>query len=98
MVATQRVETPGHAVAAGWPRSEYGRASVEAAGFTPEDMSRTAKIDFSQDMHDGAKAWKTVWSAGQGVANIHDVLPTAELVARMISEYEDTRRRLCGAA
>jgi hypothetical protein len=26
------------------------------------------------------------------------VLPTAELVARMVSEYEDTRRRLCGAA
>jgi nitronate monooxygenase len=46
------------------------RASVEAAGFTPEDMSRTAKIDFSQDMHDDAKAWKTVWSAGQGVGNV----------------------------
>jgi hypothetical protein len=25
-------------------------------------------------------------------------LPTAELVARMVREYEDTRRRLCGAA
>jgi len=26
------------------------------------------------------------------------VLPTADLVARMVREYEDTRRRLCGMA
>jgi hypothetical protein len=29
------------------------------------------------------------------VGNIHEVLPTGELVARMVREYEDTRRRLC---
>lgn len=39
------------------------------------------------DMGEEAKAWKTVWSAGQGVGAVHDVLPTAELCARLKAEY-----------
>jgi len=39
------------------------------------------------DMADEAKAWKTVWSAGQGSGGVHDVLPVADLVARMQQEY-----------
>lgn len=39
------------------------------------------------DMADEAKAWKTVWSAGQGSGGIHDVLPVADLVARLQQEY-----------
>ncbi|HAJ03483.1 MULTISPECIES: NAD(P)H-dependent flavin oxidoreductase [unclassified Brevundimonas] len=39
------------------------------------------------DMADEAKAWKTVWSAGQGSGGVHDVLPVAELVSRMQQEY-----------
>lgn len=39
------------------------------------------------DMADEAKAWKTVWSAGQGSGGVHDVLPVASLVARMQQEY-----------
>ena len=39
------------------------------------------------DMADEAKAWKTVWSAGQGSGGVHDVLPVAGLVSRMQQEY-----------
>ena len=39
------------------------------------------------DMADEAKAWKTVWSAGQGSGGVHDVLPVADLVSRMQQEY-----------
>lgn len=39
------------------------------------------------DMADEAKAWKTVWSAGQGSGGVHDILPVAELVSRMQQEY-----------
>lgn len=39
------------------------------------------------DMADEAKAWKTVWSAGQGSGGVHDVVPVADLVARMQQEY-----------
>ncbi len=39
------------------------------------------------DMGEEAKAWKTVWSAGQGAGAIHDVLPVAGLVGRLRDEY-----------
>ncbi|HEY0052271.1 MAG TPA: nitronate monooxygenase, partial [Caulobacteraceae bacterium] len=39
------------------------------------------------DMGEEAKAWKTVWSAGQGAGSIHDVPRTADLVARLRAEY-----------
>jgi len=36
---------------------------------------------------DEAKAWKTIWSAGQGVGSITDVPTTAELCSRLRAEY-----------
>ena len=39
------------------------------------------------DMADEAKAWKTVWSAGQGSGAIHDIVPVRELVTRLRSEF-----------
>ena len=67
------------------------RASVEAAGLSPEDMSATTKIDFSQDMHEGSKAWKHVWSAGQGVGRITGRESVADVVALLRQGYEETR-------
>ena len=34
------------------------------------------------------KAWKDVWSAGQGTMIIHDIPPVAELIKRMRAEYD----------
>jgi nitronate monooxygenase len=45
------------------------------------------------DMGEEAKAWKTVWSAGQGAGAVHDVLPTAELCARLKAEYDQASDR-----
>ena len=41
------------------------------------------------DMADEAKAWKTVWSAGQGSGAIHDIVPVRELVTRLRSEFHE---------
>ena len=41
------------------------------------------------DMADEARAWKTVWSAGQGAGAVHDILPTADLVRRLRDEYAE---------
>lgn len=38
--------------------------------------------------------WKTVWSAGQGVGLIHDVVPTAEVMKRLVREYWEARDAL----
>ena len=35
-----------------------------------------------------AKAWKTVWSAGQGVGSIGDLPSVAELVDRLDRQYK----------
>ena len=40
-----------------------------------------------------AKLWKDLWSAGQGVATIHDAPAVATLVSRIADEY-DTACRL----
>jgi nitronate monooxygenase len=44
-----------------------------------------------------AKAWKEIWGAGQGVGAVHEVTPTAELVARLKREYDAAKRGLCSA-
>jgi len=63
------------------------RASVEAAGLTVEDMSTAAKIDFSQDLLAGNKAWKHVWSAGQGVGSVSKRETVAEVVDMLYEDY-----------
>jgi nitronate monooxygenase len=81
-------------------RGNYLRGSVLRTGFDPDNLPEAdkSKMNFGSGGDLKAKVWRDIWSAGQGVGNIHEVLPTGELVARMLREYEDTRRRLCGAA
>jgi nitronate monooxygenase len=38
--------------------------------------------------------WKTVWSAGQGVGLIEDVIPASEIVARLVAECAEAISRL----
>ena len=45
--------------------------------------------DHKLDMGAEAKAWKTVWSAGQGAGSVDDILPTVDLVARLRREYAE---------
>jgi nitronate monooxygenase len=42
----------------------------------------------------GAKRWKDVWSAGQGVAEITDVRPMGEIVEQLVREYHDAKAAL----
>ena len=63
------------------------RASVGAAGLTEEAMKAVAKIDFSQDMHTGTKAWKHVWSAGQGVGLVNTPESVADVVETLVRQY-----------
>ncbi|MBT8308526.1 MAG: nitronate monooxygenase [Maribacter sp.] len=63
-------------------------ASLKAAGITEEDLKKDTKIDFGKEMDTEAKAWKTIWSAGQGVATIENVLPVSELVDTLKSEFK----------
>ena len=81
-------------------KGNYLKRSVAALGFDADNLPEAdkSKMNFGSGGNSEKKAWRDIWSAGQGAGNIHDVLPTSDLVARMVREYEDTRRRLCGAA
>jgi nitronate monooxygenase len=63
-------------------------ASLKAAGVTEEDLKKDTKIDFGKELNTEAKAWKTIWSAGQGVTSIDNVLPVADLVQQLKDEFK----------
>jgi len=73
----------------------YLKPSVRAAGMDPENLpgSDKTKMNFGSE-REKPKAWKQIWSAGQGVGNIDDVPSTRAMVQRLAREYEDARQRL----
>lgn len=53
----------------------------------------TSKISFAKELDLAkaeAKAWSTIWSAGQGVTNIQDTLSVKELVSNIKIEFKDS--------
>lgn len=62
--------------------------SLEAAGITQEMWEQKKKVDFGEELDTEAKAWKNLWSAGHGVATIHDNPPAAELITRIKEEFK----------
>ena len=75
----------------------YLRRSIELQGLDPDNLPEgdPSKMDFG-DKPDlgGAKAWKDIWGSGQGIGAVKDVLPTADLVARLKREYQAAWARL----
>lgn len=77
--------------------ASFMRQSLEAAGFPMDKLNQAGEINYGEKLKpidDEAKAWKTVWSAGQGVSQIHDVLTVPDLVSRLADEYRIARERL----
>lgn len=68
--------------------ANFLRPSISAAGLDPDDLPAHGKLDMQSE----ARAWSTVWSAGQGVGGISDRPPAAELCARLIAEYRAAMR------
>ncbi len=57
-------------------------------GLDPKNLPEAQKMNLEHE----ARAWKDVWSAGQGVGSVRDVVPVAELVARLRSEFDEAAR------
>ena len=73
----------------------YLKKSIVAAGLDPDDLPVKDKSAMSFGGARDAKAWKDIWGAGQGVGTIDQVMPTAELVARLQQEYRSAKAALC---
>jgi nitronate monooxygenase len=71
----------------------YLAPSIRAAGLDPENLpvSDPSKMNFGGD---AKKAWKDIWGCGQGIGAITAVRSTADLVAKLRSEYVAARARL----
>jgi nitronate monooxygenase len=71
--------------------ASYLKSSVRAAGFDPDHLpAEGATMDFGRE----SRAWRDIWSAGQGIGAVDAVVPVADLVARLEREYRAARARL----
>jgi nitronate monooxygenase len=64
----------------------YLKPSIIAAGLDPDNLPVKGRMDLSGS-ETKVKAWKDVWSAGQGIGTIHQIEPVATVVDQLVEEY-----------
>ncbi|MFB0946419.1 MAG: nitronate monooxygenase [Spirosomataceae bacterium] len=99
MISESKVGDVVYTAAVSGVNANFLRPSLEKNGITEDMWSQSKKIDFGSELDAAqaeAKAWKTVWSAGQGVTSISDSLPTADLIKRMKTEFKEAIERQKG--
>ena len=75
----------------------YLKGSIVNAGMDPDNLpeSDPSKMNFgSGDGSNSAKAWRDIWGCGQGIGHVREVVPAAEMIARLKREYAEARARL----
>jgi nitronate monooxygenase len=74
----------------------YLGPSIRAAGLDPQNLpvADKTKMNFGSGGNMKSKAWLDIWGAGQGIGQIVDAPPVAELVVRLKDEFEAARRQL----
>ena len=75
----------------------YLRPSIVAAGLDPDALGDgdPSQMSFGSKNAGEAKAWKDIWGCGQGIGAIKQVVPTADLVARLKAEYAAAKAAIC---
>ncbi|MBX6375105.1 MAG: nitronate monooxygenase [Acetobacteraceae bacterium] len=64
----------------------YLRPSIIAAGLDPDNLPPKPEGGYSRERR---KAWRDIWSGGQGVGSINDIPTVAELCERLRREYRE---------
>ena len=73
--------------------ASFLRPSLEQAGYDMAALKSGHEQGKLKPIDDEAKAWKTVWSAGQGVGDIHDLPAATTLIERLHGEYRSALER-----
>lgn len=68
-------------------KGNYLLPSLQKAGFDVENLKQKDSIDLSFS-ESKAKAWKDIWSAGQGVGSVKKVATIQEVVDDLKAEYK----------
>ena len=90
MIIDSKAEDIVYTAAISGVHGSFLRPSLESMGLTEKEWSQAKKVDLSDadaTFDAEAQAWKTLWSAGQGVTAIKDTKPVAELVATLKEEF-----------
>jgi len=91
MIISSKAEDIVYTAAVSGVHASFLRPSLEAMGITESLWKQSKKVDFGSELDAAkaeAKAWKTIWSAGQGVTSINDVKSVAELVDQLKTEFK----------
>jgi nitronate monooxygenase len=74
----------------------YLAPSIAGAGLDPNNLPEAdkSKMNFGSGGNMEKKAWKDIWGAGQGVGQIQEIVPVADVVAKLKREYDEARKRL----
>ncbi len=69
----------------------YLGPSIVAAGLDPDNLpvADKSKMNFGSGGNMKVKAWRDIWGSGQGIGQIVDAPPVAELVERLKAEFTD---------
>ena len=93
MIMNSKAEDIVYTAAVSGVSANFLRPSLEAMGITEELWNQAKKIDLGSELDAAkaeAKAWSTIWSAGQGVTNIQDTLSVKELVSNIKIEFKES--------
>jgi nitronate monooxygenase len=96
MIMESSAEDIVYTAAVSGVHANFIRASLESVGITEDRWKDTKKIDFGKELNPAeaeAKAWKTIWSAGQGVNIIDNVPSASEIVKQLKTEFLDSIER-----
>jgi nitronate monooxygenase len=74
----------------------YLKPAIAAQGLDPETLPPSGKGRMNYGSS-SVRAWRDIWSAGQGVGTIDDAPPAAAVIARLRAEYAEARTAICAA-
>jgi nitronate monooxygenase len=70
--------------------ASFMEKSLQKNGISEADWAKPAKLDFGSE----AKAWKNVWSAGQGVGSLYERKPAAQIISTFKAEFKSAIQKL----
>ena len=68
----------------------YLRPSILAAGLDPDALAVRDGMDLA-GAESKTRAWRDIWSAGQGVGTVRKIQPIGEVVDQLVDEYRDAK-------
>jgi nitronate monooxygenase len=72
----------------------YLKGSIVNAGLNPDELPQSDASKMSFGGGEIKKAWKDIWGCGQGIGAVREVVPAAQLIARLRAEYDVALRRV----